>query len=211
MAIGAGLLSFLLLALAEGLGFQGLGIPRWPWLLAATLLFLWATVTLLLLPGHFVIPSGIRIAAGALAVAAAGLLLLSLFFELPAVDAYGAGRPALVTSGTYALSRHPGVLWFFLLILGLVLAGASRPLLIALPFWTAADLLLVFLEDRFFFPRLFGQPYLRYRQEVPFLLPTPSSLRRQWPAVTAGIGRLFGSQDPAHHDHLKGADHGERN
>lgn len=56
------------------------------------------------------------------------LLLYSLFLELPLAQTYsqaGVGQ-RLVTSGTYALVRHPWVLWYIIFLACLVIATRSK-------------------------------------------------------------------------------------
>lgn len=117
-----------------------------------------------------------RLAAAAGAAGFGALLVYTLFFALPAGDAYGRtgeDRPAC-TSGVYALCRHPGVLWFAGLFL--CLSGASAlPLGFSL-LCSALNVALVVFEDGWVFPaRLAG--YVAYRRTTPFLLPTMRSIR----------------------------------
>jgi len=117
-----------------------------------------------------------------LTVAGAALSLYSVFWEVsparhPQASATASAGPHLVMDGTYALTRHPGVLWFGLLVLGLFLVSRSRIMLVAGPVWTALDALWVLLQERFFFHRMFPE-YAHYCQTTPMLLPTPASVRR---------------------------------
>ena len=106
------------------------------------------------------------------------LLIFSVLLEIPFSTTYrGQGPRRLITSGTYSLVRHPGFLWLAFLHLSLVLASGSKLLLAAFPFWTIMNGILVTLEDRVFFPAIFGDQYRDYRRQVPFLIPTPTSLR----------------------------------
>lgn len=105
-----------------------------------------------------------------------GLLVYTLFFAIPAGDAYvtqACGRPACV-SGVYALCRHPGVLWFAGLY-GCLIPAAGLPAASALGY-TALNVMLAAFEDTCVFPaRLAG--YGAYRRHTPFLVPNPASLR----------------------------------
>ena len=118
----------------------------------------------------------LRLLGCASGIIALWLLAKSVFLE--PWQARRRGKGSLTRDGTYALSRHPGVLWLFLLLSSLVLASGSLLLLEALPAWTIANLLAALAEDRLFFPKLFGSAYLEYAAEVPFLLPTRESLAR---------------------------------
>jgi len=105
------------------------------------------------------------------------LLVYSLFINLPFRKTYittGVGD-RLVVTGLYALVRHPGVHWLTVTLLSLILVSRSRLLLIASPIFIVLDILLVVIQDRFFFGRMFAG-YDRYRQETPKLLPNRKSI-----------------------------------
>jgi protein-S-isoprenylcysteine O-methyltransferase Ste14 len=113
-------------------------------------------------------------------------ILYSLFVNLPFRRTYitpGVGDK-LVTSGFYALSRHPGVLWTVLFIIGLTLVSRSRLVLFAAPIYIVLDLVVVFLQDRYYFGRMFAG-YEEYRKHTPMLIPNARSIRafiRSWKA-----------------------------
>ncbi len=113
---------------------------------------------------------------GVLAVSAF-LLIHSLFVSLPFRKTYvdaGVGDK-LVKTGLYALVRHPGILWFPLFMLSLIPISRSSLLLIAAPTFIALDIVLVFIQDKFIFGRMF-RGYERYRRETPMLLPNRKSV-----------------------------------
>jgi hypothetical protein len=106
------------------------------------------------------------------------LTLLSQFRDIPFHNTYvkeGVGDE-LITTGTYALCRHPGVLWFALLLFGLVLVTKAQLMIVASIVWFVADVLLVLVQDLVSFPRMFAE-YPEYRKTTPFLIPTGRSLR----------------------------------
>ncbi len=122
------------------------------------------------------LPLPVRLIGGACGLVFLGLLIYTLFFALPAKEAYAqqeTGRKAC-THGVYALCRHPGVLWFIGLYLSLGLCF-GLPLRTTL-LYSALNILLVLFEDRCVFPSQL-QGYEAYRQTTPFLIPTPSSFR----------------------------------
>jgi len=105
------------------------------------------------------------------------LLVYSLFIEIPFVTTFATtATNKLVTSGTYALVRHPGVLWLALVFISLLILFPSGILLLAAIVWSGADVLLVFIQDRFLFPKMFPD-YFEYRRQTPFLLPTRASFK----------------------------------
>ena len=105
------------------------------------------------------------------------LLIYSLFINLPFRKTYiatGVGDK-LITTGLYALVRHPGVHWFILVLLSLILVSKSSLLLMAAPIFILLDIVLVTVQDKFFFTRMFGG-YDSYRQETPMLVPNRRSI-----------------------------------
>jgi protein-S-isoprenylcysteine O-methyltransferase Ste14 len=105
------------------------------------------------------------------------LLIYSLFINLPFRKIYvatGVGDK-LITTGLYALVRHPWVHCFTILLLSLVLVSRSSLLLIASPIWILLYILLVVIQDKFLFGRMFDG-YDTYRQETPMLLPNRRSV-----------------------------------
>jgi protein-S-isoprenylcysteine O-methyltransferase Ste14 len=178
--IAAGCTGFLVLLLFDWADSRGLRRIK-PWIMiGASALFTYALVAILSDPGRFHLPLALRIAGAVLSLPFFLLFVFSIFLEIPFRLTYGAkdGERGVVTTGTYALSRHPGVIWFFLFHACLILLTCSWLLLAALPFWTGMNIFLVFVEDRVFFPRTFGDSYLEYRRRTPFLVPTPASVGR---------------------------------
>jgi protein-S-isoprenylcysteine O-methyltransferase Ste14 len=121
-------------------------------------------------------PAAIGIPAvllGTGALFSALLLLWSVFFEFIWIrKKRGIAAGATVDSGTYSLCRHPGFWWlaFLAVFLG-ILRGIER-YYITIILMIALDFLLVFIQDRYVFPRVFPD-YLEYRKKVPFLVPRP--------------------------------------
>jgi protein-S-isoprenylcysteine O-methyltransferase Ste14 len=117
-------------------------------------------------------------------------MIYSLFLEIPFKQTYiaqGAGNK-LVTTGTYALVRHPGVLWYTLLLISLIFISKRQLMLSAAPIWFLMDVLYVWIQDRFFFPRMFPD-YGRYQRETPMLIPNRASLSRCFTTFAEGWGR----------------------
>jgi protein-S-isoprenylcysteine O-methyltransferase Ste14 len=135
-----------------------------------------STALLIASPERLALPLALRVACWTGAGAFLFLLVVSLFVETSFLGSQKEER-VLRTTGTYSLVRHPGVLWFFFFHLSLALATAATQLLVAVPFWTGANLVLVAIEDRVFFPRLFGDSYIAYRHAVPFVVPSRASVR----------------------------------
>ncbi|MFC1925752.1 methyltransferase family protein [Chloroflexota bacterium] len=105
------------------------------------------------------------------------LFLYSLFVNLPFRQTYvasGIGNE-LIRTGTYALVRHPGVLWYAFFLISLILVSESKLLLIASPIWLVMDTLHVIIQDKFLFSKMF-EDYDDYRQETPMLIPNMRSM-----------------------------------
>jgi len=105
------------------------------------------------------------------------MLIFSLFINLPLSKTYftiGVGDK-LVTSGLYALVRHPWLHWLILLLVALILASRSSLMLIAASIWICLDIALVAIQDRFFLGKMFAD-YNDYRRRTPMLIPNRRSL-----------------------------------
>ena len=175
-----GAASFFILLASDHAEARGRACLKRATVITASLAFVLASAALLAAPEKLTLPLAVRIAGVVLSLPFLGLLVSSLFLEVSAGARRheGNGKKRLVTTGTYALVRHPGVLWLFFLHVCLVGASASVPFFVALPFWTAANVLLALVQDRTSFPLLFGVEYREYRHRVPFLVPTAASIRR---------------------------------
>lgn len=135
------------------------------------------------------IPMALRIAGGALGVASLALVTLALLVAVPSLRLYaGSDREQrLITSGLYAMSRHPGVPALGAFLVSLVLLTGSRMLAIATPVWIVLDVGHVIWQERFYLLRVYGEDYRRYQAEVPMLLPTASSFKRGCTSVCARV------------------------
>lgn len=147
--------------------------------ISVSVLFLLALGSAICHPDKMSMPGWIVALGGTLSGLGMVLLAYSLGIELSFRRTYlTAEAPGqLVTTGTYALTRHPGVLWLGLWLLGLALVSRSRVLLLAGPLWLATDIFYVWLQDRYFFPRQFPD-YGRYQSQTPMLWPTRASIKR---------------------------------
>lgn len=139
----------------------------------------YAVVVVSLHPSRFIFPSTVSAIGWVLAGIFLILFAYSVFIELPFRQAYLGthDRTRVVNTGTYAMSRHPGVLWAALALFFLVLATGSKVLLVATPVWIFMDVTWAYIEDRFYFPITLAG-YRDYRKQVPMFVPTASSLRR---------------------------------
>jgi protein-S-isoprenylcysteine O-methyltransferase Ste14 len=169
-----GLAGFLVLFGVEPAQLRGRGALARVLLVAGRAVVVAGHLLALALSPLLPVSAALRVAGGILATTGLLLLLQSLVFELPRSGA----PPLLVTTGTYALVRHPGVLWFAVWMAGLAAASGARDLAVAGPLWFAANAAYAWVEDRVTFPKLFGPAYRAYGAEVPMFVPSAASLRR---------------------------------
>jgi len=147
----------------------------------AGLLGIYSLAMVCLKTNRFILPGYLSFLGWFLLFISAFFLFFSLFWEIPLRKTYlakGVGDK-LIKTGTYALVRHPGVIWYTLLLLALLLISRSRLLLIALPIWVFIDLLYVLIQEKFYFLRMFPG-YEEYKKETPMLIPTRKSLASFW-------------------------------
>lgn len=121
-----------------------------------------------ILAGTAPLPSALRAAGLALAMAGTVLLVMSV---LTMKNSWRAGvseseKTELVTRGVYSVSRNPAFLGFYLVYAGILLVFFNWPLLLA----TAAAVLLFHLQitlvEEPFLAKVFGGSYEEYRRSV---------------------------------------------
>lgn len=145
--------------------------------MAVVALICFATLMVCLESGRLELPMWLTGVGWALLPIFLFLFFYSLFINLPFRKTYvapGVGNE-LIRTGTYALVRHPGVLWYAFFLISLILVSESELLLIASPIWLAMDILHVIIQDKFLFGKMF-EDYDDYRRETPMLIPTVRSI-----------------------------------
>jgi protein-S-isoprenylcysteine O-methyltransferase Ste14 len=175
--ITLGCLGFLTIHLADIFSLKRVpGAKPVSWLVGLGLL-VYALVRLVASPDKLPLAGWSIWPGAALLAVSLGLLIYSLFINLPFGKTYvstGHGD-RLITSGLYALVRHPGLHWFILLMVSLVLVSRSEMMLVAALVFAGLDLALVLVQDRYIFGRMFAD-YAGYRQTTPMLVPNRRSL-----------------------------------
>ncbi|MDR7554008.1 MAG: isoprenylcysteine carboxylmethyltransferase family protein [Armatimonadota bacterium] len=109
------------------------------------------------------------------------------------------GRMGLVTSGPYAVVRHPQYLGIFLGLAGFSLVGV-RPISVIAFLTALCTYLALMIHEESENERRFGADYRAYRERVPFLIPlVPRAVTRPFtplfamprPAQYAGLAVLY--------------------
>ena len=173
-----GIAGFLIIHLCDPVAIKRIPVVKTIVWVAGSGLLVYALVMISLWPDRLSLPIWSTWLGWALLSVSTLLFLCSLFISLPFRKTYlatGVGEK-LITGGLYALARHPGVLWYILLILSLILASKSVLLLIAAPIFILLDIAAVVLQDMFFFGRMFAG-YESYRRQTPMLVPNRKSIR----------------------------------
>lgn len=109
------------------------------------------------------------------------LFIYSVFIEIPLKTYAGKAQPTkVVTTGTYSLCRHPATLWFIGCLISLVFVSRSVTLAMATPFWIAAYIGCVYIEDILTSKSGFGEDYKKYKCDTPMIIPTKASVICFW-------------------------------
>jgi protein-S-isoprenylcysteine O-methyltransferase Ste14 len=196
--VGLGVVAFVIAGLLDLASLRGWRMAKPIIGLATVGLWVYAFMGLLSSSERFELELPLIILGWVIVVLASALTLLSQFRDIPFSKTYvenGVGEK-LITTGTYALCRHPGVLWFGMLLFGLVLVTRAELVLIATPLWFVGDVLLVLVQDRVSFPRMFPA-YPEYQEATPFLVPTAKSMRAYWHGTRSALYKLKESGEPA--------------
>ena len=162
--------------------FDVVSLKRIPWVkpvvwIVGSELIAYAVMMASIQPDKLTLPDWSTWLGWVLLPGAAFMLIFSLFVNLPFLKTYvstGVGDK-LIKTGLYALVRHPVIHGFVFLMLSLILVSQSRLLLIAAPIWILLDILVIVIEDKFLFGRMFDG-YARYQQETPMLVPNKRSI-----------------------------------
>lgn len=131
----------------------------------------------------FTVPLPMRFLFLLFAFLSISLQFYALFFALPFTDTYwnNGEKKKVIIRGIYGMCRHPGVLFFFFFYFFLWLGTGNHLVLVAAVMWTAMDVLHVYVQDRWMFPKSLLH-YEMYQQTTPFLLPTRNSLKALQPS-----------------------------
>jgi protein-S-isoprenylcysteine O-methyltransferase Ste14 len=140
-------------------------------------LFICSAIMLIVFSTKIIFPIPIVILALLVSIISCFLLAYSLFLELPFTKTYANEKhnDGLVVTGTYALCRHPGVIWFGILFVSLFFLTGAILLIPATIIWTSADILYVYIQEKYIFPRMFND-YDAYIKATPMIIPDRQSI-----------------------------------
>ncbi|MBN2462003.1 MAG: hypothetical protein JXB43_00190 [Dehalococcoidia bacterium] len=169
------------LGFAAAFAFEWASLKRVPVIkqlvgLVAISLLIYAAIMVCHSPTKLELPIFVRFIGGCLLVIFLSLLIYSLFIEIPFRNTYakqGVGEK-LIFTGTYALVRHPGVIWLAFVFLALALLYPSPTLFLAIVVWLLMDVIYITVQDKYFFPKMFPN-YQDYKRQTPFLIPNKQS------------------------------------
>lgn len=141
------------------------------------MVFMLANVALATSPSIVILPEWTRWAGWTLLVLSATLLTLSVFVYLPfrATHIRADATNTLVSTGLYALVRHPWLWGFLLLMLSLILVSRSKSMMIAAPIFALLGIASTAAQDRFLFSRTLPG-YENYRRQTPMMIPNAKSV-----------------------------------
>lgn len=104
-----------------------------------------------------------------------GVLMYSIVIEVGVKTYQADPEHRLVTTGTYALVRHPGVIWLLIIFLLTALYYANLYLLAAGLVWTAINICYVIIQEKMILEKIFTE-YNRYKKETPMIIPSFKSI-----------------------------------
>lgn len=112
----------------------------------------------------------VNLAGYLLVLLSATMLIRSTILEIPHDEIAAGSERILIESGSYATIRHPGFLWYLILIASTVMIYRDRTVAQVGAILLLLDLVVVTIEDWLLFPR-FIPGYREYRKRVPMLFP----------------------------------------
>lgn len=176
MRIVRGLFSFVLFSVFDFLKLGGKKKFAGPFFLLGVGVLLESSVKILSVSaGGFGFPKPLYAAGACICFL---FMFYCLFGALPFGKTYATGESdGTISTGVYAVCRHPGVLGFFLGYMFLYLLTGSAEMFWAWILWSAADVLHVFVQDIYFFP-LTLSGYDKYKTTTPFLIPNLASIKK---------------------------------
>lgn len=175
--LGIGIIGFLLLLMFDVCSLCKKSIMKYIFGASGFLLIAGSSVFLVFTKSNIYFPLSFRVISLFLAIISLGLLIYSVFIEVGKKTYEYKNQNKLVTTGTYALSRHPGVLWFLFLYMFAAVYFQNHLILYAGLTWTAMNILYVSIQEKYIFTKLFDN-YGSYIQTTPMIFPSFESLEK---------------------------------
>ena len=177
--IGIGVLGFIVIHLFDLVSLKRIpfGVKPIVWTAGFATLF-FSLINMCLKSNTLPLPDSLTWVGWFLLAVSIMMITFALFINLPFRKTYvdpGVGDK-LIKTGLYALVRHPGVYWVALFFFSLVAISKSHLMLIAAPIFVVLNTVLVIMQDKYFFPKMF-EGYDEYQQEAPMLVPNRRSIK----------------------------------
>jgi protein-S-isoprenylcysteine O-methyltransferase Ste14 len=173
-----GIIGFALLLVFDILSLHNKNYSKYLFGVSGFLMILVSSILIVINYSHFLtIDSTVRFIGLGFAIASFALLIYSVFIEVGKKTYQVENEHALVTSGTYALTRHPGVLWMLLLYIFGAIFFQNLLAIYAALIWTFVNIIYVSIQERFIFHKIFDN-YDKYRESTPMILPNFESIEK---------------------------------
>ena len=173
-----GVIGFILLLIFDVLSLSKKNILKYVFGISGFFMIFGSSVLIIKNYSYFLqIDNSYRFISLFFALASFILLIYSVFFEVGKKTYVLENEHFLVTNGTYALTRHPGVLWMLLLYIFGAIFFQNLLAIYAALIWTLANIVYVSIQERFIFHKIF-EDYDKYRESTPMILPNIESIEK---------------------------------
>lgn len=169
MFILLGVLGFVLLLVSDISGLKNKRTLQYLLAFLGTSIIFTSSVLILMNGSDYILALPYRIMFGSFSLLFFFLLIYSVVFEVRT-------SKGIVTYGTYALVRHPGVIWLLLFYTFGSFVFLNTDILIAGIVWSSVNVLYVHIQERFIFLKIF-EGYCDYKLKTPMLFPTYKSFK----------------------------------
>ena len=173
-----GVIGFILLLIFDVLSLSKKNILKYVFGISGFFMIFGSSVLIIKNYSYFLqIDNSYRFISLFFALASFILLIYSVFIEVGKKTYVLENEHFLVTNGTYALTRHPGVLWMLLLYIFGAIFFQNLLAIYAALIWTLANIVYVSIQERFIFHKIF-EDYDKYRESTPMILPNIESIEK---------------------------------
>ncbi len=183
--VGIGIIGFALLLIFDLLSLRNKNYLKYVFGLTGFLMIFICSLLIIINYSDFnELNNMFRIISSVFALASLSLLVYSVFIEVGKKTYQVENKHILVTEGTYALTRHPGVLWMLLLFIFGAIMFQNILLFYTGLIWTIVNIIYVSIQERYIFHKIFDN-YEQYQKNTPMILPNIRSIgkftnRKNW-------------------------------